>query len=129
MTRIVRSAVAFVLALVLAAPAMSQPAVPAATNGELVVVDLRDGRSITGAVGAWADALGFQIIPADGIPYLVRVSEIVTIRSAATGAGRDLPSRESKHQLSRGAWFAIGLAIPFAISFLTWGIACAKGCP
>jgi len=122
--------VAFVLALVLAVPAMAQPAVPAATKGELVVLDLRDGRSITGAVGEWADKLGFQVIPADGVPYFVRVSEVLTIRSAVTGAERGFPSPESRHRLGGGAWIAIGVAIPFAIGALVWGIACApKGCP
>jgi hypothetical protein len=120
--------VALILALSLAVPAMAQPAVPAAIKGEQVVVELRDGRSIAGAVGEWADALGFQVIAADGVPYFVRVSEIVTIRSAATGAGRGLPSRESKHQLSRGAWFAIGVAVPFVITILVYTIGCPKGC-
>jgi hypothetical protein len=120
--------VAFILALALAVPAMAQPAVPAAAKGEQVVVDLRDGRSITGAVGEWADTLGFQIIPADGVPYFIRVSEILTIRSSTTGAGRGLPSRESKHQLSRGAWVAIGVAVPFVITILVYTIGCPKGC-
>jgi hypothetical protein len=103
--------VASVLVLGLAVPAMAQPAVPAAEKGELVVVTLRDGRAITGAIGEWADKLGFQVIPADGVPYFVRVSEILTIQSAATGAGRGLPSRESKHRLGVGAGIAIGVAI------------------
>ena len=118
--------VAFTLALALAVPAMAQPAVPAAIKGEQVVVSLRDGRTITGAVGEWADTLGFQVIPPDDVPYLVRVSEIVTIRSAATGAERGLPSRESKHQLSRGMWFAVGVAIPLLVLLSQTG--CAKGC-
>ena len=59
MTRIYRW-VAFVVALVLAVPAMAQPSVPAAEKGELVVVNLRDGRTITGAIGEWADQLGFH---------------------------------------------------------------------
>lgn len=128
MSQAFRSALVFVLALALAAPAMSQPSVPPAAKGELVVVNLRDGRTITGAVGEWADTLGFQVIPADGVPYFVRVSEIVTITSAATGAGRGLPSRESRHRLGFGAGLAIGLAAPFVIGMLTYAIGCSKGC-
>jgi hypothetical protein len=128
MTRIYRW-VAFVVALVLAVPAMAQPAVPAAEKGEVVIVSLRDGRTITGAIGEWADQLGFQVIPADGVPYFVRVSEILTIQSAATGAGRGLPSRESRHRPGVGTGIAIGLAIPFVIGILIRFVGCpAKGC-
>jgi hypothetical protein len=120
--------VAVVLALAVTVPAMAQPAGPVATKGELVVLTLRDGRSVTGAVGEWIDKIGFQVIPADGVPYFVPASEVLTIRSAATGAERGLPSPESRHRLGVGAGIAIGVAIPFVISWLVWGIACAKGC-
>jgi hypothetical protein len=119
--------VAFVLALVLAVPAMAQPAVPAAEKGELVIVSLRDGRTITGAIGEWADQLGFQVIPADGVPYFVRVSEILTIQSAVTGAGRGLPSRESKHRPGVGVGIAIGIAIVLGIGIAV-NAACGRKC-
>ena len=121
--------VGFVLALALAVPAMAQPSVPAAAKGELVVVNLRDGRTITGAIGEWADQLGFQVIPADGVPYFVRVSEVLTIQSAATGAERGLPSRKSRHRLSTGAWNAIVVAIPIVTVMLWYVVSCAgKNC-
>jgi hypothetical protein len=128
MERTLRSAMAFVLVLVFAAPAMSQPPAQAAIKGELVVVDLRDGRTITGTVGEWADKLGFQVIPADGVPYFVRVSEIGAIRSAATGTGRGLPSRESRHRLTAGDWTAIGIAASIALVAYLKIVACPKGC-
>ena len=118
--------VAFALALALAAPAMAQPAVPAAIKGE-VVVCLRDGRTISGAVGEWADTLGFQVIPADGVPYFVRVSDILTIRSVASGDDRNLPSRESRLRLGAGGWAAIVVG-GIAAGLITLKMKCPRGC-
>jgi hypothetical protein len=120
--------VAIALALAVAVPAMGEPAVPAATKGEEVVVSLRDGQTITGAVGEWADTLGFQVIPADGVPFFVRVSEVLTIQSKTTGADHGLPSRESRHRMGAGAWTAIVVASLLVTVAYVKIVACPRGC-
>ena len=129
MKRVLRIAIACLMTALLAAPAPAQTDAPAATKGESVIVSLQDGRSITGVIGDWTDQIGFQVIPSGGVAYFIRPAEIATIRSAATGAPRGLPLRESKHRMSVQAKFMIGAAIAIGVPLVIAVIRCSpKGC-
>lgn len=60
------------------------------TEGQQVIVDLRDGRQVRGAAGPLVD-VGFNVFPAEGRRVFVGLKEFVSIRDAATGANVLLP--------------------------------------
>jgi hypothetical protein len=91
-----------------------------AVKGELVVVSLRDGRSVTGTVGEWVGELGFQVFPSSGPPYFVRQQDVLAIRLASDDTVTGLPS---PHRMSTSKKIligvGIGLGVPFAILLIT----------
>jgi hypothetical protein len=90
-------------------------------KGELVVVSLRDGRSVTGTVGEWVDELGFQVFPSSGPPYFVRQQDVLAIRLASDGTVTGLPSPPHRMSTSKKILIGvgIGLGVPFAIFLIT----------
>jgi len=61
------------------------------TQGQQVIVDLRDGRQVFGAAGPIVEG-GFNVFPAEGPPVFVGPKEFVLARDAATGAAVLLPT-------------------------------------
>ena len=75
------------------------PAPEHAEKAEQVVVTLRDGREIRGAVGKWVDDVGFYVKPSDGPAWLIHPADIIATNAASTGVSRDIPLR--RHGLSQ----------------------------
>jgi hypothetical protein len=99
-----------------------------AVKGELVVLSLRDGRSVTGTVGEWVDEIGFQVFPSSGPPYFVRPQDVLAIRLAADGTVIGLPPQP--HRMSISKKILIGVGIGIGIPLVIGGIVCASthGC-
>ena len=101
MKHVIRTGLALILAGLMAAPSSAQTANPPAAKGEVVVVQLRDGREIVGEVGKCLDDLGLYVKPPDSAAYLVHRDDVVGIHVAATGAARSFPIHE-RHGMSAG---------------------------
>jgi hypothetical protein len=91
MKRSIRTTLAAVLIAALAAPTWAEqatlriPPPEPAQKGENVVVTLRDGREIRGAVGKWLNDLGFYVKPADTPAWLIHPEDIMMLRNATSG--------------------------------------------
>jgi hypothetical protein len=117
MTRMLRGALCALLAGLSAAPANAEIVIPPAARGELVVVQLRDGREIVGDVGGWLGDLGFYVKPPDSAAYLIHREDVAGICDAQTGAPRTLPRRE-RHVMSRANKISIAVIATLAGLFL-----------
>ena len=98
MKRTLRAAMSLILAVIFAAPAFAQVAIPPAEKGDLVDVTLRDGRELRGVVGNWMDD-GFYVIPEDGARRLIHPGDIATLRLANNHAIRTPPVKP-RHRMS-----------------------------
>jgi len=111
----IRSALSIALMVLIGVPLSAQqstlrlPPEARAEKGDEVIVTLRDGREVRGKVGRWVDDDGFCVKPADGVTWLIRPEDVVSLRNAASGRPMGMPPQKTPSKMSTANAVTLGV--------------------